>query len=225
MLRRAQHERIPSAISLRFSAHPELVEGCPNPFSAVCYVCIPSCPQSPGGHRCRAVGSRDGQGFHTWSFLRGPYSRSAFKGSHLRPPNRQTVASSRRGSCSTAPLASASISDSRRVRRLLKKAYHTLRQAQGERKGAMKSGGNPLMLSLSKHGVGFFSSLLGRWRPSRLKSRLRRGGVCAAAPWATRWPVLRSPQALHWRLTGRLCAPYVGRQQLSGADWGWPGDV
>src|SRR3972149_10439361 len=40
MLRHAQHERIPSPISFHFSAHPELVEGCQNRFSATCYALL-----------------------------------------------------------------------------------------------------------------------------------------------------------------------------------------
>ena len=58
------------------------------------------------------------------------------------------------------------------VARLLKKGFGTLRQAcpehrrraQGERETVMRSGRDPLMLSPSKHGVGFFSSLVGRRR-------------------------------------------------------------
>jgi hypothetical protein len=47
-----------------------------------------------------------------------------------------------------------------RIDRLLKKGLSTLRQAQGERKNAMKLGRDPLMLSLSKHGAGLFNGLL-----------------------------------------------------------------
>jgi len=58
MLRRAQHERIPSPISLLFAAHPELVEGCRDPSSAPCYnghgrcEALPDVPRQSHSLRC-----------------------------------------------------------------------------------------------------------------------------------------------------------------------------
>jgi hypothetical protein len=60
--------------------------------------------------------------------------------------------------------------------RLLKKAFRGLRQAQAERKSAMKPGRVPLMLSLSKH-RGRFSAACYTGRADALASAIRSGAT------------------------------------------------